>query len=225
MTTLIDKPSRRRFSLLFLSSLLCLVPPAQSETPIFKDRDLEAAVRKFVFDKRDNDKPLTEADLANLSTIQAAGKDIADLTGLDKCRNLAALDLATNKIVRLEPLQALRKLQYLNLAHNQISAVSQCLFEGKSAECRRQEKPGPRLEGIGNQGGVLNPFSMPAPVQQIKQEANQRGNEHPKNNRPLENLRVPSFVGPAHARKQIIAVLFPIVFRFAHSLSEVRFDT
>src|SRR5213592_116799 len=68
------------------------------EASIFPDKNLEAAVRKFVFEKRDNDKPITEGDVANLSTIQGGAMDIADLSGLEKCLNLASLELPKNKI-------------------------------------------------------------------------------------------------------------------------------
>jgi Leucine-rich repeat (LRR) protein len=94
------------------------------EVSIFPDKKLEAAVRKFVFDKRDNDKPITEADVANLSTIQGVGMGIKDLTGLEKCRSLASLDLAKNSITDIGPLKELTSIQYLNLANNQISDVS-----------------------------------------------------------------------------------------------------
>lgn len=89
--------------------------------PLFPDKNLETAVRKFVFDKRDNDKPLIEADVANLSTIQAGGLGITNLAGLEKCQNLASLDLPKNQISDLGPLKGLAKIQYLNLAENQIA--------------------------------------------------------------------------------------------------------
>src|SRR5688572_8725725 len=76
--------------------------------PIFKDKNLEKAVRKHVFEKRDNDKPLVEADVANLSTIEARGLGITDLTGIEKCISLAALDVATNKISDLSALKGLK---------------------------------------------------------------------------------------------------------------------
>ncbi len=96
-------------------------PPA---APIFPDKNLEAAVRKFVFEKRDNDKPLAEADLVNLSTIQAVGLGITNLTGLEKCQSLASLDLSKNKISNLQPLKSLARIQYLNLAENQIEDLA-----------------------------------------------------------------------------------------------------
>jgi Leucine-rich repeat (LRR) protein len=95
-----------------------------AETPVFKDRNLEKAVRKFVFEKRDSDKPLVESDLVDLSTVQAGGMGITDLAGLEKCPNLASLDLSQNKILDLRPLQTLVKLEYLNLATNQVSDLA-----------------------------------------------------------------------------------------------------
>src|SRR5688572_14266811 len=91
--------------------------------PIFQDKQLEKAVRRFVLEKRDTDKPLVEADLVNLSTIQGNGLEITNLSGLEKCTSLASLDLAKNKISNLGPLKTLTKIQYLNLESNQIEDV------------------------------------------------------------------------------------------------------
>jgi len=96
----------------------------QSPVVNFPDKNLEKAVRKFVFEKRDNDKPLVESDLVNLSTIQGVGLGITNLSGLEKCQNLASLDLAKNKIALLTPIQGLLKIQYLNLAENQIEDIT-----------------------------------------------------------------------------------------------------
>src|SRR5947207_4811471 len=112
------------FLILALMSARPRAGDSSAEAPVFKDKNLEKAVRKFVFAKRDNDKPSTEADVANLSTIQGVGMDIADLSGLEKCLNLASLDLPKNKIKDLTPLKGLGKLQYLNLADNQVEEVA-----------------------------------------------------------------------------------------------------
>src|SRR5258706_9265627 len=90
------------------------------EVSIFPDKNLETAVRKFVFEKRDNNKPITEADVVSLSTINGSGGQIKDLTGLEKCKSLASLDLSKNQISKLGPLKDLKSIQYLNLANNQI---------------------------------------------------------------------------------------------------------
>ena len=94
------------------------------EISIFPDKNLEAAVRKFVFEKRDNNKPITEADVVSLSTINGSGMQIKNLAGLDKCKSLASLDLSKNQISKLDPLKDLKNIQYLNLANNQIEDVS-----------------------------------------------------------------------------------------------------
>ena len=99
-------------------------PPAPSTVASFADPSLEAAVRKFVIEKRDTDKPLTETDLVNLSTIQGVGLGITNLAGLEQCQNLASLDLSKNKIIDLGPLKTLTKIQSLNLADNQIEDLS-----------------------------------------------------------------------------------------------------
>src|SRR3954471_22896559 len=88
---------------------------ADESTPLFPDKNLEKAVRKHVFEKRDNDKPLVEADLANLSIIEARGMGITNLAGLDKCISLAALDLASNKVSDLTPLKNLKLVQTITL--------------------------------------------------------------------------------------------------------------
>src|SRR5256884_217508 len=112
---------------LFILALLSVRAPGadtSSEAPVFKDKNLENAVRKFVFDKRDNDKPIVETDVINLSTIQGVGMEIADLSGLEKCASLASLDLSKNRIKVLTPLKGLGKLQYLNLADNQVEDIA-----------------------------------------------------------------------------------------------------
>src|SRR5438045_8998077 len=94
----------------WLSSTPLISADSSSDAPVFKDKNLEKAVRKFVFDKRDNDKPITESDVANLSTIQGVGMDIAELSGLEKCVTLASLDLQKNRIKDLTHIKGLGKL-------------------------------------------------------------------------------------------------------------------
>jgi internalin A len=110
--------------LIFLSEDPLCGQSTNTETSIFPDKNLEAAVRKYVFEKRETTKPITEADVANLSTIHAPGAQIKDLTGLEKCRSLASLDLAKNNITNIASLKELANVQYLNLADNQVEDIS-----------------------------------------------------------------------------------------------------
>ena len=97
---------------------------ARAAGSLFPDQNLEQLVRKHVFEKRDNNKPLSEADVDKLSTIEGKFAGITNLAGLEKCRALASLDLAGNRITQLDALKDLKSLQYLNLAGNRISDAS-----------------------------------------------------------------------------------------------------
>ena len=118
----------------------------KAEASIFPDKKLEAAVRKFVFDKRDTDKPITEADVANLSTIQGVGMGIKDLSGLEKCRSLASLDLAKNAITNLGPIAELTSIQVLEPREQPDQRCCALEQDRGSAIHRTVEQPGERSE-------------------------------------------------------------------------------
>src|ERR1043165_6120398 len=100
------------------------VTPPGKLVSIFPDKNLEKAVRRYVFEKRDNTQPLTANDVEKISGIEGKGMEIADLTGLEKCLALASLDLSKNQIKNLAPIQGLSRIQYLNLSDNQIEDIS-----------------------------------------------------------------------------------------------------
>ncbi len=115
-------------------------PPAP---PPFADKNLEAAVRAVL---QNSSGDLSDANLANVYLLEAVGKQISNLKGLEKCKNLSllkltnnqisnlgplkdltnlqSLDLAGNKITEIAPLGGLTKLQYLELSHNQVSNLA-----------------------------------------------------------------------------------------------------
>lgn len=97
-----------------LFSILCSVVlvRAAEEQPkeLFPDKNLEKVVRKAVYEKRDNDKPLVEADLINISIIQAGNMGISSLDGLEKCESLASLEAGRNDISDLAPLKGMERL-------------------------------------------------------------------------------------------------------------------
>src|SRR5438105_205609 len=98
-----------------LPLLLCsaFIGYAADDQPkeLFPDKGLEKAVRKSVYEKRDNDKPLVESDLANISIIQAGNMGISSLAGLEKCEVLASLEAGRNDISDLTPLKGMERLQ------------------------------------------------------------------------------------------------------------------
>lgn len=98
--------------------------PAPPPKPIFADPNLEKAVRKQVFAKRDNNEPITADDVANLSSVDGKGIGIKDLSGLEKCTALASLTVPGNQIANLSPLKGLGRLQFLDLSQNQVVDIS-----------------------------------------------------------------------------------------------------
>jgi len=96
----------------------------EAPASIFADPNLEAAVRKYVFEKRYNSEPITAQDVADLSTIEARGKEIKSLAGLEHCRSLALLSLPENEIEDLTPISGLKNLQLLDLSKNKIRDVA-----------------------------------------------------------------------------------------------------
>jgi internalin A len=116
-------------------ALLALVPGLLAQG-VFRDQNLEAVVRQAVPKKKGNQEPLTAEDVQGLARIEARGKGIRDVTGLEQCLGLGYLDLAENEIADLTPLAKLAAvkrpyapaedtyLQYLNLARNRITDLS-----------------------------------------------------------------------------------------------------
>ena len=107
-----------------LAFVLILAPCAQSasaDSP-FPDKNLEAAIRDVL--KHEPKVQLTDEKLLDIYFLEAPGKDIKDLTGLEKCKNLALIKLTKNKISDLKPLKDLANLQSLDLAGNEIKDIS-----------------------------------------------------------------------------------------------------
>ena len=91
---------------------------------IFPDKNLEAAVRALIFEKKDKTDELTEEDAKKVFLLESKGKGIKDLTGIEKCTNLLQLNLAKNEIVDVTPLKDLKNIQSLDLAGNKVSDIS-----------------------------------------------------------------------------------------------------
>jgi internalin A len=98
--------------------------PAPPVLSIFKDKALETAVRKQVFAKRETNEPLTAADVEKVAVIEGRNMGIKDLSGLEKCVQLASLTLPQNLVSDLSPLSHLERLQFIDLAENQVSDLT-----------------------------------------------------------------------------------------------------
>src|SRR5262245_53416044 len=104
--------------------LSCLSPAVSVGQDLFPDKNLEAVVRQYVFEKKNTDAPLVEEDVKNISTITGKGKGITNLQGLEKCFSLALLDLANNQVEDVSALKELKNLQSLDLSQNKIKDVT-----------------------------------------------------------------------------------------------------
>jgi Leucine-rich repeat (LRR) protein len=99
-------------------------PPAPGGTlavSAFADTSLETAVRAAL------GKPqglLTGADLLSLKELDASGRGIADLEGIEQLDSLTSLVLADNQVADLSPLAGLKQLRFLDLDNNKVSDIS-----------------------------------------------------------------------------------------------------
>jgi len=125
------KTALLRFIAAFLAETPLLGQSSIADTPIFADKNLEAAVRKYVFEKRDTTKPITASDVRQPFDHSCSAHANQGLEGLGKMPEscLAAVD------------KDLSGLNYLFLEHNKITdaiPLAKALekdFEGKSVLC------------------------------------------------------------------------------------------
>ena len=96
------------------------VPPEDTE-PWMPDPALRAAVREEL--ALPAVVPLTQEKMLQLHRLNAVGKGIADIKGLEFAQNLVDLHLGDedNYIIDLSPLTTLNSLMYLNVGGNQVS--------------------------------------------------------------------------------------------------------
>lgn len=131
-------PGRRLLLAMLPFTLTCIVASdCSAAESIFPDKTLEAVVRRYVFAKRNNQEPLTEKDVENISTIEMKGftfdreqqivqrpEKIQSLVGLEKCRSLQLLDLEGHEIADISQIKELKSLLSLNLAKNKITDIA-----------------------------------------------------------------------------------------------------
>ena len=88
------------------------------------DRNLRAAIAEALGKDDSGVKSITFEEMATLTTLEAQGKEIQDLTGLQYATDLHALELVDNLISDLSPLGELKKLTILKLFNNPVSDLS-----------------------------------------------------------------------------------------------------
>src|SRR4051794_17700413 len=105
------RPIDSRLLLILVVGLVGWNPAQRACAGPFADKNLEEAVRAVL--KHEPKAELTDEKLQNVYVLEAPGKEIKDLTGLEKCKNLALLKLTKNQVSDLGPLKGLANLQSL----------------------------------------------------------------------------------------------------------------
>ena len=73
-----------------MASAAVLALAQSARAVVFPDKNLEAALRALVFEKKNNAEELTDDDLRKISTLEAKGRKIQNLSGLGKMHQFAA---------------------------------------------------------------------------------------------------------------------------------------
>ncbi len=120
-TTPMPTRNPRAFSLATVLFLVAANNLAWGASP-FPDKNLETAVRADL--KLEPKEELTDEKLLNLYFLEAPGKEIKDLTGLEKCKNLALINLHKNQVAELKALKDLANVQSLDLSNNAIKDLT-----------------------------------------------------------------------------------------------------
>lgn len=113
---------------LLLPGVLAGVGLAMSGCPVtgggaafFADKALESAVRAEL------GKPLgflSQADLLDVTEVDASGLNVQTLDGIEGCRNLTVLDLRNNQVRSITPLENLVNLRVLDLGENNVAQIT-----------------------------------------------------------------------------------------------------
>jgi len=121
------KLTMRRLTCLIIVAAMLLVLDGNTATAadkVFPDAKLEAVIKAILKKKQAKTDKINEADLKNIFFLEAPGKGITSLSGLEKCPNLALINLSKNTIVDLKPLAGLKNVQSLDLSGNKIADVA-----------------------------------------------------------------------------------------------------
>ena len=109
--------------LIFSSNFVKEAGDGREETPVtIPDANLRVAIETALGKVRG--APITRAEMASLTSLEASSSDISDLTGLEFATGLTPLNLSYNIISDITPLSGLTKLTSLDLSNNIISDIT-----------------------------------------------------------------------------------------------------
>lgn len=97
---------------------------APGDAVVIADAHLREAVKAAVGHQPDNPADPTEAEMATISNLDLANRDIANLDGIQYATNLTSLNLSGNSVGDISPLTNLSSLSYVNLSLNPINSIA-----------------------------------------------------------------------------------------------------
>lgn len=120
-------------SIAVLTALLLAAVSVADRQVVFTNSRLEAAVRDAL---EKPDGPIFKSDLLTISRLDASGRGITRLEGIEAMRHLVILNLEDNRVEDLAPLRTLVRLRELNLRNNGISDLEEVNFGAVSTDLR-----------------------------------------------------------------------------------------
>ncbi len=100
------------------------------------DSNLEAAIRQNI-DQPSGDIMLS--DVLKIKELDASGRQIESLEGIQRLAGLEALDISYNKITDITPLRSLRKLKRLFAQYNEITSLLNLFYNQDRANSSLEE--------------------------------------------------------------------------------------
>lgn len=94
---------------------------ASAADALIPDKNLEAAIRAALPHHKGE---LNEQALNGVYILDASGRGVQNLAGLEKCVNLAEVRLAKNQIADIKALAGLKNLQSVTLSNNMVADIA-----------------------------------------------------------------------------------------------------
>ena len=93
---------------------------------VIPDPQLRTLLSEVLKEQGVENDVFTTADLKNIVILNAADRDISDITGLQSCENLRRVNLSGNSISDMTPLSACAKLRSLDISRNHVKSIRAC---------------------------------------------------------------------------------------------------
>ncbi|MBF2436262.1 leucine-rich repeat domain-containing protein, partial [Listeria seeligeri] len=89
----------------------------------FPDEAFAKVIALQITGSDDTSQVVTQEQLDAITSLNASGKNITDVTGINQLTNLTTIDLSQNQLTSIEPITNLTSLTSLNVSNNLLSSV------------------------------------------------------------------------------------------------------